>query len=111
MTDERQTEHPSDPHATVNGNPVAAFRREELKYAYRSRRDTPAIRANRKLFADHIAAIEAEPVPEPAGDRLQIAERYRDKRLDASSLSCPALPAPPTPRRNNEPLFKPPRRR
>ena len=80
------TERPSDPHATVNANPVAALRREGLKYAYRSRRDTPTIRANRKLLADHIAAIEPEPVADSAGQRLEIAEPYRRKRPDKG---CP----------------------
>jgi hypothetical protein len=86
MTDERATQQPPGRHATVNANPVAALRREELKYAYRSRRDTRAVRANRKLFADHIAAIEPEPMAEPAGERLEIAKRYRRKQPDTG---CP----------------------
>ena len=86
MTDERETQQPPVRHTIFNPNPGAALRREELKYAYRSRRDTPAIRANRKLFEDHIAAIEPEPVADSAGQRLEIAEPYRRKRPDKG---CP----------------------
>jgi|688.fasta_scaffold1900101_1 hypothetical protein len=86
MTDENERERPPVRHTIFNPNPVAALRREELKYAYRSRRDTPAIRANRKLFEDQIAAIEPEPVADSAGQRLEIAERYRRKR---PAQGCP----------------------
>lgn len=88
MTDDRETEVPSGRNATVNVNPVAAVRREELKYAYRSRRETPAIRENRKLLAEHIAAIEPDPAPQPVGKRLEIAERYRG----TFQLAAPAVP-------------------
>jgi hypothetical protein len=89
VTDERETKQPSNRHAAVNANPVAALRREELKYAHRSRRDTPAIRGNRKLFAEHIAAIEPEPVPDNAGERLEFAERYHRERPETGCHDGP----------------------
>ena len=88
MTDESQTERPSDRSATINGNPIAALRREELKYAHLSRRDSEIRRVNREALSEHIAEIQAavQPVPRSTGPRLDIAERYRRKRPDAG---CP----------------------
>jgi hypothetical protein len=80
MTDESATEKPSGRKTTANANPINALRREELKYAHRSRRDTPAIRAGRDLLAEHIAAIEPEPVSKPTGQPLRLADRYRPRR-------------------------------
>ena len=51
--------------------------REELKYAHRGQRDTPARRANREALAAHIAAIEPDPVPVTSGSVLHLAPRYR----------------------------------
>ena len=82
MTDESEKERPSGRRNFLYGNPVAALRREQLKYAYRNRRDTPAIRADRKLLEDYIATIQPEPVAEPSGDRLEVADRYRRGRPD-----------------------------
>jgi hypothetical protein len=54
----------------MHRSPIAALRREKLKYAHRNRRGTPTIRENRGQLADHIAAIQPEPVPKPTGERL-----------------------------------------
>jgi hypothetical protein len=71
----------SDAEGTPAGcNPVAARQREELKYAHLSRRETPAIRENRRQLAEHIASIKPEPVPEPTGERLETVYRRRPKR-------------------------------
>jgi len=72
MTDKREPQQTPERHETVNANPVAALRREELTYAHRSRRDTPAISENHRLLAEHVAAIETGTAPEPAGERLDI---------------------------------------
>jgi hypothetical protein len=70
----------SDPGGTpAISNPVAALRREELKYAHLNQRETPAIRENRRQLAKHIAVIEPEPVPEPTGERLETVYRRRPK--------------------------------
>jgi hypothetical protein len=84
MTDERKKEQPSDGNDNANVNPIAALRREELKYAHLSRRDSEIRRANREALSKHIAEIQdaVQPVHPSTGSKLEIAERYRRKRPD-----------------------------
>lgn len=42
-------------------NPIAAHRRQELKYAHLSRRDSEVRKANREALAEHIAELTEQP--------------------------------------------------
>jgi len=98
MTDKREQEQPPDRNDNAIANPIAALRREELKYAHLSRRDSAIRRANREALSEHIAEIQdvVQPISPSAGMRLKIAERYRRKRSDDPSPSTPACSEHPT---------------
>lgn len=98
MTDKRVKEQPPDRNDNAIANPIAALRRDELKYAHLSRRDSEIRRMNREALREHIAEIQnaVQPVSPSAGMRLKIAERYRRKRSDVPSTSTPACSEHPT---------------
>ena len=61
MSDRRGLQSPSRLRRNDRiGDPAAAARREELKYAHLSDRDSEIRRANREALADHIAEIQKD---------------------------------------------------
>jgi hypothetical protein len=65
MTDKREQEQPPNRNDNAIANPIAALRREELKYAHLSRRDSEIRRANREALSEHIAGFRTRCNPSP----------------------------------------------
>lgn len=82
MTEESEKERPSGRYNFLDGNPVAALRREQLKYAYRNRRDTrrsaptgsclgiTSPRSSQSPWPSHRVTASKSPTATAAGGRI-----------------------------------------